>query len=73
MQTKQAVSRIAEIKQFCELAGANLTSFTDEDWETSLEALDIHITVYPDRVDVEGSIPLVGKGAFVSDTSPSSR
>jgi ABC-type phosphate transport system auxiliary subunit len=73
----QAASNMAGVERFCELARHNIDTFSDEDWKTALEALAIKLVVYPERVCIEGSIPVLDESSdssesFLSQTSPSS-
>ena len=73
----QAASNMAGVERFCELARQNIETFSDEDWKIALEALAIKLVVYPERVCIEGSIPVLDESSdspesFLSQTSPSS-
>ncbi len=54
----QAADSMASIERFCELATRNIDTFTDEDRKLAAKALDLKVHAYPDRVNIEGIIPI---------------
>ena len=58
-QAAQAADNMASIEQFCELARCNIENFTDEDKKLATKALDVKVYVHPDRINIEGIIPIL--------------
>jgi hypothetical protein len=63
-RASQAANNMASIEKFCELARRNIDDLTDEDKKLAAKALDVKVHVYPDRINIEGIIPIL-------DTIPS--
>lgn len=55
----QASDNMASIQQFCEVARHNIDNLTDEDKKLAALALDARVYVYPDRINIEGIIPIL--------------
>jgi len=58
-QAAKAVDNVASIEQFCQLVRRNVDDFTDEDKKMAAKALDLKVRVYPERVNIEGIIPIL--------------
>ena len=58
VQAVQAVDNIASIEKFCELASRNVDTLTDEDKKLLTKALDLKVRIEPQRVSVDGIIPI---------------
>ena len=63
-RASQAADNMASIEKFCELARRNIDDLTEEDKKLAAKALDVKVHVYPDRINIEGIIPIL-------DTIPS--
>jgi site-specific DNA recombinase len=58
-RASQAANNMASIEKFCELARRNIDDLTDEDRKLAAKALDVKVHVYPDRINIEGIIPIL--------------
>jgi len=56
----QAADNMDSIERFCEIVRSNLDTLTDEDRKLIARALDLKVRVYPDTVNIEGIIPILG-------------
>ena len=63
-QAAKAADNMAGIEKFCQLARRNIDTLTDEDKRLAAQALDMKVRIYPDRINIEGIIPIL-------DTIPS--
>ncbi len=58
-RASQAADNMASIEKFCELVRRNIDNLTDEDKKLAAQALDVKVHVYPDRINIEGIIPIL--------------
>jgi DNA repair exonuclease SbcCD ATPase subunit len=54
----QAASNMDNIEKFCELASRDISKFTEEDKKLAMQMLDAKVFIYPDRINIEGIIPI---------------
>jgi hypothetical protein len=58
-RASQAAENMANIDRFCELATRNIDTFTVEDKKLVVKALDLKVHVSPDRINIDGIIPII--------------
>ena len=58
-QAARVTDNMAGIEKFCEMASRNVDTLTDEDRKLLAKALDLKVRVDPDRVNIDGDIPIL--------------
>jgi len=58
-EAAKAADNMAGIEKFCELASRNVDTLTDEDKKLLAKSLDLKVCIYPERVSIEGLIPIL--------------
>ena len=58
-QAARAADNMAGIEKFCEMASSNVDTLTDEDRKLLAKALDLKVRIDPERVNIDGDIPIV--------------
>jgi len=57
-QAAQTVDNMASIEKFCELTSRNIDILTDEDRKLLAKALDLKVRIEPQKVSIDGIIPI---------------
>lgn len=58
-EAAKAADNMAGIEKFCELASCNVDTLTDEDKKLLAKSLDLKVRIYPERVSIDGIIPIL--------------
>ena len=58
-QAARTADNMAGIEKFCQMASRNVDTLTDEDKKVLAKALDLKVRIDPERVNIDGDIPIL--------------